>query len=224
MLLFWLALVAAVLALLYLTPNMTTAQESLTIQDVVERAEAGNIRHDDPTKLAVIRPDPSGGKDWVNIVGESRRDNSMPFRQFHASGRVTDATHERLAKAKAFVEQPTTTLLSSIAAQVIPFVIIIGLLYFLFVRQLRQAGRGALSFGKSRAKLLTRDRDRLTFADVAGCDEAKEEVSEVVEFLKDPKKFTKMGGKIPKGILMVGPPGTGKTLLAKAVADRKSVV
>jgi cell division protease FtsH len=223
MLLFWLALVAAVLALLYLTPNMTTAQDSLTIQDVVERAEAGNIRHDDPTKLAVIRPDPSGGKDWVNIVGESRRDSSMPFKLFHASGRVTDATHERLAKSKAFIEQPTTTLLSTIAAQVIPFVIIIGLLYFLFVRQLRQAGRGALSFGKSRAKLLTRDRDRLTFADVAGCDEAKEEVSEVVEFLKDPKKFTKMGGKIPKGILMVGPPGTGKTLLAKAVAGEADV-
>src|SRR3954466_13999829 len=94
----------------------------------------------------------------------------------------------------------------------------VGVVCFLFGRQLRQAGRGALSFGKSRAKLLTRDRDKITFADVAGCDEAKEEVSEVVEFLKDPKKFTKMGGRIPKGILMVGPPGPGKTLLAKAVA------
>jgi cell division protease FtsH len=129
----------------------------------------------------------------------------------------------RLQQSKLFVEQPTQTLLTSIAAQVIPFVIIIGLLYFLFVRQLRQAGRGALSFGKSRAKLLTRDRDRLTFADVAGCDEAKEEVSEVVEFLKDPKKFTKMGGRIPRGILLVGPPGTGKTLLAKAVAGEADV-
>jgi cell division protease FtsH len=82
---------------------------------------------------------------------------------------------------------------------------------------------GALNFGKSRAKLLTRDRDKVTFGDVAGCDEAKEEVSEVVEFLKDPKKFTKMGGRIPKGILMVGPPGTGKTLLAKAVAGEADV-
>jgi cell division protease FtsH len=136
---------------------------------------------------------------------------------------VTETTHERLSKSKVFAEQPTQTLLTSIAAQVIPFIIIIGLLYFLFVRQLRQAGRGALSFGKSRAKLLTRDRDRLTFADVAGCDEAKEEVSEVVEFLRDPKKFTKMGGRIPKGILMVGPPGTGKTLLAKAVAGEADV-
>jgi cell division protease FtsH len=122
-----------------------------------------------------------------------------------------------------FNEQRTSNVFTQILAQVIPFVIIIGLLYFLFVRQLRSAGRGALSFGKSRAKMLTRDRDKITFTDVAGCDEAKEEISEVVEFLKDPKKFTRMGGRIPKGILLVGPPGTGKTLLAKAVAGEADV-
>jgi cell division protease FtsH len=214
MLFFWLALAAAVVALLML-PNQTgSSPESLTIQEVVNR-EAG--------KAAVIRSDPSGGRDWMVIVGQSRKDANAPWRDFRAAGRVTETTHERLSKSKVFAEQPTQTLLTSIAAQVIPFIIIIGLLYFLFVRQLRQAGRGALSFGKSRAKLLTRDRDRLTFADVAGCDEAKEEVSEVVEFLRDPKKFTKMGGRIPKGILMVGPPGTGKTLLAKAVAGEADV-
>ena len=223
MLIFWLALVAAVLALLYYTPGMNNTPEILTIQEVVERAEAGNI-NPDKSRPAVIRPDPSGGRDWVTITGESRRDaNSGAFKPFRAAGRDTEAIHERLTKTKLFLEQPTQTLLTSIAAQVIPFVIIIGLLYFLFVRQLRQAGRGALSFGKSRAKLLTRDRDKITFAEVAGCDEAKEEVSEVVEFLKDPKKFTKMGGRIPKGILMVGPPGTGKTLLAKAVAGEADV-
>ncbi|MBI5691736.1 MAG: ATP-dependent zinc metalloprotease FtsH [Verrucomicrobia bacterium] len=222
MLFFWLALVAAVLALLWF-PNQTASNpEVLTIQDVVERAEAGNVNRE-PGKAAVIRSDPSGGRDWMIIVGQSRRDANSPYRDFRAAGRVTETTHERLSKTKVFAEQPTQTLLTSIAAQVIPFVIIIGLLYFLFVRQLRQAGRGALSFGKSRAKLLTRDRDKITFADVAGCDEAKEEVSEVVEFLRDPKKFTKMGGRIPKGILMVGPPGTGKTLLAKAVAGEADV-
>src|SRR4051812_33550503 len=223
MLIFWLALVAAVLALLYYTPGMSSTPEILTIQDVVERAEAGNINRD-PNKAAVIRPDPSGGaRDWSTILGESRRDATSPFKPFRAAGRVTEATHERLGKTKLFAEQPTQTLLTSIAAQVIPFVIIIGLLYFLFVRQLRQAGRGALSFGKSRAKMLTRDKDRITFSDVAGCDEAKEEVSEVVDFLKDPKKFQKIGGRIPKGILMVGPPGTGKTLLAKAIAGEADV-
>ncbi|MSU50199.1 MAG: ATP-dependent zinc metalloprotease FtsH [Opitutus sp.] len=222
MLIFWLALVAAVLALLYYTPGMSSTPDVLTIQDVVERAEAGNVERD-PNKAAVIRPDPSGGRDWSMIAGWSRRDAASPYKQFRAAGRVTESTHERLSKTKAFSEQPTQTLLTSILAQVIPFVVIIGLLYFLFVRQLRQAGRGALSFGKSRAKLLTRDRDKITFADVAGCDEAKEEVSEVVEFLKDPKKFTKMGGRIPRGILMVGAPGTGKTLLAKAVAGEADV-
>jgi cell division protease FtsH len=222
MLFFWLALAAAVVALLML-PNQTgSSPENLTIQEVVERAES-NLINREPGKAAAIRSDPSGGRDWMVIVGQTRKDANAPWRDFRAAGRVTEATHERLSKSKVFAEQPTQTLLTSIAAQVIPFIIIIGLLYFLFVRQLRQAGRGALSFGKSRAKLLTRDRDRITFADVAGCDEAKEEVSEVVEFLRDPKKFTKMGGRIPKGILMVGPPGTGKTLLAKAVAGEADV-
>jgi len=140
-----------------------------------------------------------------------------------ATGRLTDGNLELLQKSKVFVEKPATTAMTQLLFNVLPFIIVIGLLYFLFVRQLRQAGKGALSFGKSRAKLLTRDKDRATFADVAGCDEAKEEVSEVVEFLRDPKKFQKIGGRIPKGILMVGPPGTGKTLLAKAIAGEADV-
>jgi cell division protease FtsH len=85
------------------------------------------------------------------------------------------------------------------------------------------AGKGAMSFGKSRAKMLTRDKDKVTFQDVAGCNEAKEEVSEIVDFLRDPKKFKTLGVESPKGVLMVGPPGTGKTLLAKAVAGEADV-
>ena len=111
----------------------------------------------------------------------------------------------------------------NVLISLLPFLIIIAVLYFLFIRQIRQAGKGAMSFGKSKAKMLTRERDKVTFKDVAGCDEAKEEVSEVVDFLKDPKKFQKIGGKIPKGVLMVGPPGTGKTLLARAVAGEADV-
>ena len=221
MLVIWLVIVLAAVALLFFAPGRLTSPATLKIQDVVDLTDAGKV------KEGMIRQDGSGGRDWVVITGEAKEATLESDRgatnQFRAAGRLTDANAERLQKSKKFTEQPTTTLLTSIAAQVIPFLLIIGLLYFLFIRQLRQAGKGALSFGKSRAKLLTRDRDKVMFADVAGCDEAKEEVSEVVEFLKDPKKFTKMGGKIPKGILMVGPPGTGKTLLAKAVAGEADV-
>jgi cell division protease FtsH len=176
---------------------------------VVERAESGNIKPGNPS--AVIRPDPSVDRNWVVITGESRKDASVAtWKPFRAAGRLTDGSMERLQRSKLFVEQPSQTILSSIAVQVVPFVLIIGLLYFLFVRQLRQAGRGALSFGKSRAKLLTRDRDKITFADVAGCDEAKEEVSEVVEFLKDPKKFHPHGRADSEGYPDGRPPGHGQ--------------
>ncbi len=105
-----------------------------------------------------------------------------------------------------------------------PFILFIGLLFF-FMRQMQGGGggRGALSFGKSRAKMQGEDQVKVTFADVAGCDEAKEEVGELVEFLRDPSKFQKLGGKIPRGVLMVGPPGTGKTLLARAIAGEAKV-
>ncbi|MEO6246147.1 MAG: ATP-dependent zinc metalloprotease FtsH [Opitutaceae bacterium] len=222
MLIFWLLLVAAVLALLFGTNSMSTQPEILTIQDVIERAEANNIEAN-PKQPAIIRPDLSGGRDASTIIGSSRREENGPYKPFRASGRITDANMMRLQQSKLFIEQAPQTALMTIAINVLPIVLVIGFVYFLLMRQLRQAGRGALSFGKSRAKLLTRDRDKITFAEVAGCDEAKEEVSEVVEFLKDPKKFTKMGGRIPKGILMVGPPGTGKTLLAKAVAGEADV-
>src|SRR5690606_33587783 len=89
---------------------------------------------------------------------------------------------------------------------------------------MQQGGsKGAMSFGRSRAKMLNEDQTKVTFADVADCDEAKEEVSELVEFLRDPRKFQKLGGSIPKGVLMVGPPGTGKTLLARAIAGEADV-
>jgi cell division protease FtsH len=114
-------------------------------------------------------------------------------------------------------------ILWQVISSAVPFLLVLGLLYFLFVRQMRMAGRGAMSFGKSRARLMTRDRNKITFDDVAGIDEAKEEVEEIIEFLKDPKRFQRLGGRIPKGVLLVGPPGTGKTLLAKAIAGQAQV-
>ncbi|MEE9615303.1 MAG: ATP-dependent zinc metalloprotease FtsH [Thermodesulfobacteriota bacterium] len=104
----------------------------------------------------------------------------------------------------------------------LPFLLIIGLWVF-FMRQMQSGGGKAMSFGKSRAKLLTEDQHRITFKNVAGIDEAKDEVEEIIDFLKDPKKFTKLGGRIPKGVLLIGSPGTGKTLLAKAIAGEAEV-
>jgi cell division protease FtsH len=103
-----------------------------------------------------------------------------------------------------------------------PFILFLGLWFFL-MRQMQVGGNRALSFGKSRARMLTEDKKKITFADVAGVDEAKQEVVEIIEFLKDPQKFQKLGGRIPKGVLIVGPPGTGKTLLAKAIAGEAGV-
>src|SRR5262249_3050288 len=104
----------------------------------------------------------------------------------------------------------------------LPMLLLIGVWIF-FMRQMQVGGGKAMSFGKSRAKLLTENQQRVTFSDVAGVDEAKDDLQEIIAFLKDPKKFTKLGGRIPKGCLLVGAPGTGKTLLARAIAGEAGV-
>jgi cell division protease FtsH len=226
--LIWIALLGTILAVLWLNPAKSQGQASLKLTEVVELAETGKI------KEGVMRFSSAGGPYWFEITGETidpialapataAGAEAVKTTQFRAAGRLTDATYERLEKTGVFKQVPASNAWGNILAQLIPFILIIGLLYFLFVRQLRNAGRGAMSFGKSKAKMLSRDREKITFANVAGCDEAKQEISEVVDFLKDPKKFQRMGGKIPKGMLLVGPPGTGKTLLAKAVAGEADV-
>jgi cell division protease FtsH len=114
------------------------------------------------------------------------------------------------------------SLLATLFISWFPMLLLIGVWVF-FIRQMQGGGKGAISFGKSRARMLNDDQIKTTFADVAGCDEAKEEVSELVEYLREPARFQKLGGKIPKGVLMFGPPGTGKTLLAKAIAGEAKV-
>jgi cell division protease FtsH len=118
---------------------------------------------------------------------------------------------------------PPRVFLQNIFFSFVPTILFIGLLWFLFYRSASQGGGKLLSFGKSRAKLLGQGKARVTFGDVAGVDEAKEELKEVIEFLKDPKRFQKLGGKMPKGVLLIGPPGAGKTLLAKAVSGEAGV-
>jgi cell division protease FtsH len=130
---------------------------------------------------------------------------------------LPDLEKKLLSMPQVDVREPNTMLFSFMLS-VLPIIIIAALIWFFFIRQIKMAGKGALSFGKSKARLLAKERNKTTFKDVAGIEEAIEEVSELVEFLKDPKKFQRLGGRIPKGILMIGPPGTGKTLLAKAIA------
>lgn len=135
---------------------------------------------------------------------------------------MTDTLMQKLNSAQVTVQQREQWW----KAMLINFVVgilIIGLLYFLFSRQMRNANRGAMQFGKSRARMIMPDEHRKKFDDVAGCDEAKEETKEIVDYLKDPLKYKLLGGKIPKGALLIGPPGTGKTLMAKAVAGEASV-
>lgn len=114
-------------------------------------------------------------------------------------------------------EEPTPNYMSYLAT-LLPVLLVMMVLYFIFSRQMKGMGTNAMNFGKSPARLLTKDQNKITFKDVAGIDEAREELQEIVEFLKSPQKFTSLGGHIPKGVLCIGPPGTGKTLIAKAVA------
>ncbi|MCH6255765.1 ATP-dependent zinc metalloprotease FtsH [Puniceicoccaceae bacterium K14] len=215
----WLSILA-VMAILWYQTDTSSASKELLVRDLIQAVEEDRI----------VSGQIVSGAEWsyYEITGVIRLDDpSQPAgfaeTRFLSRGRLGDEEYSTLQKTGIFKEPRSNTFLSQFFAGIVPFLIIIGILYFLFVRQLRSAGKGALSFGKSKAKLLTREKDKVTFKDVAGCDEAKEEVSEVIEFLRDPKKFQKMGGRIPKGILMVGPPGTGKTLLAKAVAGEADV-
>ena len=125
-------------------------------------------------------------------------------------------------KVNISVQSPQGNVWVSALTQVLPFLLLIGV-WVIFLRQMQGAGKGAMGFGKSKARLLTENKNRVTFEDVAGVDEAKEELQEIVDFLKDPGKFQRLGGKIPKGALLVGPPGTGKTLLARAIAGEAGV-
>ena len=226
-LLIWLAVLAAIIGLVMVqSGEITPSQLSISsIDDLITAAKQDRV------DKAIIQSDPKGGEDWYIIQGKIQNpafeidENQYKTLPFVVKGRVTESDYKELRDllGTRFREEPSSTIWTELLFSLLPFLLIIGLLYFLFVRQLRMAGKGALSFGKSKAKLLTRENEKIVFNNVAGCDEAKEEVSEIVDFLKAPKRFRKIGGKIPKGVLMVGPPGTGKTLLAKAVAGEADV-
>ena len=126
------------------------------------------------------------------------------------------------SKVNFSIKEPQNNVLIPLLINAGPFVLLIAVWFFM-LRQMQSGGNKALSFGKSRARLLSMQQKKVTFKDVAGVDEAKEELKEIIEYLREPQKFQKLGGRIPKGVLLVGPPGTGKTLLARAVAGEANV-
>lgn len=224
-LLIFLAVISVMTVLWLSNVESNGSHQKLTVSQLLQAVRAGKIQE------GVMKPDPSLGEHGYTIKGlmldpgpeanSAEETGVSKTISFSTEGRLLDEDFEMARKV--FKEERRSTALQDIFISFLPVLLVIGLIYFLLARQLKSAGRGAMSFGKSKAKMLTRDKDSLTFADVAGCDEAKEEVSEIVDFLKAPKKFQRIGGRIPKGVLMIGPPGTGKTLLAKAVAGEAEV-
>jgi cell division protease FtsH len=224
----WLVLIFAIFSLwnAYNPEAVARARVTWSVSKVLDASEKGDIA------VGVIQSVPANGPEWYKLYGEAKLDKPLKLPDgrtqtnvhFEAAGRLTGDRYNQLLKASStWREKPSSTLWTEVLVSVLPFIIVLALLYFFVGRHLRGAGKTAMGFAKSRAKLLTKDKKKTTFADVAGCNEAKEEVSEIVDFLKNPEKFNDIGGRIPKGCLMFGPPGTGKTLLARAVAGEADV-
>ncbi|MBI5968206.1 MAG: ATP-dependent metallopeptidase FtsH/Yme1/Tma family protein [Deltaproteobacteria bacterium] len=202
----WLVISLMMILLFNLFNQPRTTQEKVIFSDFLAALERGEV------KEVTIQ--------GHNITG--RHVNRKEFKTFAPPyPDLVKALKEKDVKISAKPEEETPWYMTMLVSW-FPMILLIGFWLF-FMRQMQAGGTKAMSFGKARAKLLTDTKQKVTFVDVAGIEESKEELQEIIEFLRDPKKFTKLGGRIPKGVLLVGPPGTGKTLLARAIAGEANV-
>ncbi|MPY91281.1 MAG: ATP-dependent zinc metalloprotease FtsH [Luteitalea sp.] len=206
-LLFWIGLVVVVVLIWNFSQTFQNRERSVPYSEFSQWIDQKRIE-----KVTIT------GNEIVGSLKESREE----FRTFAPV--VGEQLTDRLIKNNVVVDakEPTTSPWSALLYAWAPILLLIGFWIF-FMRQMQSGGNKALSFGKSRAKLSSSSQKKITFKDVAGVDEAKEELQEIIEFLKEPQKFQKLGGRIPKGVLLMGPPGTGKTMLARAVAGEANV-